>query len=146
MRTGAMLALLCALGCGEEVGFTKHSDPDPVKGEGRMQLSTESLHWQDMAVGVARSIGIVVTSVGEHTLQIRSGVVTQDPAEAYYTDEAANEGIDLDNGDSREFLVVCHLQVPEEAAGVFRLESNDVDRPVLDIPLLCTPIDEDTGL
>ena len=137
---------LLVLGCSGETGFSSTPDNTVIEGTASMEYTPDSLTFEEMKVGVAKSAIIEVTNTGDAILHIAYGRIVSDDANAYYTDEDANTELELGIGARREFIIVCELSEETTAAGTFRLTTNDADNPVVDIPMECVPVaSDDTG-
>ena len=140
------LVPLLALGCGGETGFSSTPDNTVIEGTASMEYTPDSLAFEEMTVGVAKSAIIEVTNTGDAILRITYGRIVSDDANAYYTDEDANTELELGVGGRREFIIVCELSEDAPALGTFRFTTNDADKPVVDIPMACLPLaSDDTG-
>ncbi len=139
----ACVAALLALGvaCGErETSFSKGSGNEGlVEGSAIMELSADELVFADAPVGSARSIDLVVGNSGDADLTIFSGRIYDDESFVYYADEDAVEDAVVVPGQEISIPIVVTLEEAEPATAVFRLDTNDRERPVFDVALLTTP-------
>jgi len=143
LRASMGVALIA---CGGETAFqTLPPAPDPDPGEALMEVSHTEMMFASSSVGAAQSIPLLVTSTGETVLTINYGRIVQDDEGVFYTDEEANENIELAPGNAREFVIACVLREAQEATGLFRLDTNSRINPVRDIPMICTPDEADTA-
>ena len=143
---GLAMPLLVACG-GLETSFRQNtSDVTAMVGAGTMDLSEEALVWDDAKVLVALSQTLVVTNVSpEDVLHVRSAIIINDSLDAFYTDEEANEDVKLNPDGTRELIIVCKLQELEVSEAALRIESNDPDMTIFELPLTCNPTEADSG-
>jgi hypothetical protein len=139
MRYAPVLLLLA--GCGGDVGFGSNTDNTVITGEAHMELSAEELVYEDLEVGKARSETLLVTSTSDHTLKIDSAKVMGPDAARFFLQEDEHVDVEVFQGqDPHEITIVCNLTELEPVEAYLRLDTNDADIPVRDIPLLGYPL------
>lgn len=132
--------LLALTACDSDLGFSNTPDHQVgLEGEGVMEISVDELVFSGVSVGSARSEVLRITSVGDGALRIDSVTLPEAAEGTFYLDEDAYVELSLDPERSKEVVVVCHLTEAVETEGVLRIDSNDRETPVVEVPLVCTP-------
>jgi hypothetical protein len=105
-----------------------------------MELSSDEIHCTEAKVGTPKEASLTISSVGDGLLRVIATTITDDGGGVFSTNEEANLDIMLITGESGDLVVTCDiLTTDEEIEGVLKLETNDINDPVLDIPLIATP-------
>lgn len=133
--------LLASAACGQrETNFsTKPGTEDYQDGKPVMEVNAEELWFEEVPVGTARSIDLVITNTGDADLKLFSGDLIANPGYVFYTDdEAANDTV-IEPGMEVSIPIGVTLESDAAVEGTYRLDTNDPSQPILDIALLATP-------
>jgi hypothetical protein len=135
------IGILClACGGGDANILPGPGNPPPPDAPGDMELSSDEIHCTEAKVGTPKEASLTISSVGDGLLRVIATTITDDGGGVFSTNEEANLDIMLITGESGDLVVTCDiLTTDEEIEGVLKLETNDINDPVLDIPLIATP-------
>jgi hypothetical protein len=139
----SILPVLVLVACGGgDFGFGSNTGGDDVPvGTARMTLSAEELVFEDLEVDAAQTQFLVVANSGDTLLEYRGGeILGSDPEVFFIPEDPDLEDANLSPDSTKEIRVTARIEEIEPASAYFRLHTNDVDRPVLDIPLTGWPL------
>ena len=144
--------MACLAGCSGESGFNNRElDVNPVEGDAIMELSAQSLIWEDMEPGLTVGFDLLVSSVGELNLHLYESRLTASGGGVFYISEDWRSEKIVAPGNNVTITVTAAFE--EDAAagavaeGILRIRCNDIDSTLYELPLLATVRDEgaDTG-
>ena len=140
-RTLALVALLGACtgtGQPDDVTIRPDTDPEPVY-VGVVVVTPTSLVIADAPVGQRTSGAVTVRNTGQFDLTLNEATLPEDANDALETDTETNSGRLLKEGESYDVLVVCIPPDTAELTGTLRIETDDADNPIIDVPVTCRP-------
>lgn len=135
------LGLAGLLACGpSDLGFSKGStDQDFQDGVATMELSEETLRFEDVVPGTARSIDLVLRNAGDADLLVYEGEIVSDPAQVFYAEAEASTDLVVVPEQEVALTIGVTLEEAERADGVYRLDTNDPERPTFEVALVALP-------
>ena len=131
--------LLCALiSCADsETSF--HIDPPQatqINGEIAITFDVMQVLFEDLALETISSTTLTATNTGDINATIHDGAILLNPANTFYAQEEAMEGIVLVPGDSVPLTITASMSEPGIAEGMIRFTTNATDQALIDIDLL----------
>ena len=146
------LFFLTAIGCGGESGFSSNDgDVNPIEGNAIMELSHDSLVWEDMEPGITMGFDLTVTSVGELNLVLYESRIISSGDGVFYLPDDWREEKTISPGGSLTMTVTAAFpedSPPETTAeGLLRIKCNDIESIQYELPLQANtkPETGDTG-
>jgi len=140
------------VGCGGESGFSNNDgDVDPIEGNAIMELSHNSLVWEDLAPGITMGFDLVVSSVGELNLMLYESRIISSGDGVFYLPDDWRQEKTIPPGGSLTMTVTAAF--PEDTApettvdGLLRIKCNDIESIQYELPLQANvePESQDTG-
>lgn len=137
----ALWGLVALSGCsGSEVTFIEPDSDPGLPGNAKIELSKTALEWLDIESGKANSQILVLHNLGDAPLRISQAAVTGVDANQFYSPEYRNLVVAAESAEALELTVVCSPNVNRKIDAVFRIKSNALDQPELDVPLTGYPV------
>ncbi len=140
------------IGCGGESGFSSNDgDVNPVEGNAIMELSHDSLVWEDLAPGITMGFDLVVASVGELNLVLYESRIISSGDGVFYLPEDWRQEKTISPGGSLTMTVTDAFpeDPPPETIvdGLLRIKCNDIESIQYELPLQANvkPEAGDTG-
>ncbi len=144
--------MACLVACGGDSGFNNRElDVDPVDGDAIMELSAQSLIWEDMEPGLTIGFNLEVASVGELNLHLYESRLTASGGGVFYLPEDWRNEKVVAPGSSVTLTVTAAFEEDaaggDEANGTLRIRCNDIESTLYELPLFATVREEatDTG-
>ncbi len=151
-RLTPVAATVALLACsGGEQGFGNTDQNTNVdEGTGTMEVSPAALVIEDVDYEqqVSSSGVITVTSTGEGTLRLYDVALSSTGGGVLYM-QPNDDDINLASGVSRDFTVVATLTEYGKVTGAARIQSNDGEQQLVEVPITVYPVGweepEDSG-
>ncbi|MEE2750249.1 MAG: hypothetical protein VX519_02365 [Myxococcota bacterium] len=143
---------LTVIGCGGESGFTSNDgDVNPIEGNAIMELSHDSLVWEDLEAGVTMGFDLEISSVGELNLVLYESRIISSGDGVFYLPDDWRQEKTIPPGGSLTMTVTAafpEATAPETTAdGILRIKCNDIESIQYELPLQANvePEATDTG-
>lgn len=151
-RLTPVVATVALLACsGGEQGFGNTDQNSNVdEGAATMEFSPAALVIEDVDFEqqISSAGVITVTSTGEGTLRLYDVALSSTGGGVLYM-QPNDDDINLATGVSRDFTVVATLNSYGKVTGAARIQSNDGEQQLVEIPITVTPVGwvepEDSG-
>jgi hypothetical protein len=128
----------------DDVSLRPDTDPDPIY-VGIPEVTPAALLIADAPLDQRTTGAVTLANVGAYELTLKAGTLAEDADGALTTDERTNAGRVLREGESYDILVVCRPATGDEIRGSLRIETDaQGDAGIIDVPVTCTPIADDT--